>query len=73
MRREIAERAGVEVLMSEDFGWRGDAVEAECFALLAARTLRALPISFPTTTGVARAQGGGVIHAATAAAKAGSP
>ncbi|WP_249696353.1 anhydro-N-acetylmuramic acid kinase [Stappia sp. WLB 29] len=75
MRKEIAARAEVEVLMSEDFGWRGDAVEAECFALLAARTLRALPISFPTTTGVARAQGGGVIHAATAhaQAKAGSP
>lgn len=72
MRREIAARAGVEVLMAEDLGWRGDAVEAECFALLAARTLRALPISFPTTTGVARALGGGVVHAAPMHMQAGA-
>jgi anhydro-N-acetylmuramic acid kinase len=32
-------------------GWRGDAIEAECFAFLAARVIRGLPISFPTTTG----------------------
>lgn len=62
MRQEIAARAGIEVLLAEDLGWRGDAIEAECFALLAMRTLRGLPISFPTSTGVARPITGGVQH-----------
>ena len=44
-------RAAVEVVPAEAVGWRGDAIEAECFAFLAARVLRGLPISFPTTTG----------------------
>jgi anhydro-N-acetylmuramic acid kinase len=44
-------RAGVEAVPAEAVGWRGDAIEAECFAFLAVRVLRGLPISFPTTTG----------------------
>ncbi|MBJ6127370.1 anhydro-N-acetylmuramic acid kinase [Microvirga splendida] len=48
----IRKRAGVEPVMAEAVGWRGDAVEAECFAFLAVRALRGLPISFPLTTGV---------------------
>jgi anhydro-N-acetylmuramic acid kinase len=47
----LAERAGVEAVPAEAVGWRGDAIEAECFGFLAARVLRGLPISFPTTTG----------------------
>ena len=56
----IAARARVETGMAEDFGWRGDAIEAECFAFLAVRTLLGLPISFPATTGVPVAMVGGV-------------
>ena len=52
-------RAGVESVAVESAGLRGDAIEAECFAFLAVRTLRGLPISFPTTTGVAHAMTGG--------------
>jgi len=55
----IESRASVQAVSADTFGWRGDAVEAECFAFLAVRTLRGLPISFPTTTGVAKAQTGG--------------
>lgn len=55
----IEERANVRVLPADQLGWRGDAVEAECFAFLAVRVLRGLPISFPTTTGVPRPQTGG--------------
>ena len=57
----IRERAGVAVKSAEDVGWRGDSIEAEAFAYLAARTARGLPISFPGTTGVARPMTGGVI------------
>lgn len=52
-------RARVDTMMAEDVGWRGDAIEAECFAYLAIRTLRGLPISFPMTTGVKTAITGG--------------
>ncbi len=44
--KEIEARANVKILPAEELGWRGDAVEAECFAFLAARCNRNLPISF---------------------------
>lgn len=55
----IVRRAGVPVSTAEDEGWRGDAIEAEAFAYLAARTVAGLPISFPGTTGVAAPMTGG--------------
>jgi anhydro-N-acetylmuramic acid kinase len=42
-------------------GWSADALEAQAFAYLAVRTLRGLPITFPTTTGVAKAMAGGIL------------
>ena len=57
----LAQRAGVEVIAAEAVGWRGDAVEAECFAYLAVRALAGLPISFPLTTGVPGPMEGGVV------------
>ncbi len=56
---ELRRRTGCRVRLAEDVGWRGDAVEAECFAYLAARCRRGLPISFPGTTGVAAPMAGG--------------
>ncbi len=47
----LGQRAHVEAVPAEAVGWRGDAIEAECFAFLAVRVMRDLPISFPTTTG----------------------
>jgi anhydro-N-acetylmuramic acid kinase len=55
----IAQRAGVETVSADTLGWRGDAVEAECFAFLAVRVLRGLPISFPATTGAPKPMTGG--------------
>lgn len=55
----LAERAKIQVKPAETLGWRGDAVEAECFAFLAVRVLRNLPISFPTTTGAPYPMTGG--------------
>jgi anhydro-N-acetylmuramic acid kinase len=45
----------------EAVGWNGDALEAQCFGFLAARTHAGLPLSFPGTTGVPRATTGGQI------------
>ena len=66
--KEIAKRAKVEPVMSEAVGWRGDAVEAECFAFLAVRALRGMPISFPLTTGVKQPITGGRLAMIDAAA-----
>lgn len=57
----IGEAAGVPLLSAEDLGWRGDAIEAEAFAYLAARCAKGLPISFPGTTAVPEAMTGGRI------------
>ncbi len=59
MMRMLVQRAKVELVPVETLGWRGDAVEAECFAFLAVRVLRGLPISFPSTTGVPEPMTGG--------------
>jgi anhydro-N-acetylmuramic acid kinase len=58
---EIAHRSATPVATAEDVGWRGDSIEAEAFAYLAARTARGLPISFPGTTGVTAPMVGGRI------------
>src|SRR5262249_20714837 len=42
-------------------GWSADALEAQAFAYLAVRTLKGLPITFPTTTGAPRPLQGGVL------------
>ena len=52
-------RLACPVLTAEQVGWRGDSIEAEAFAFLAARSLRNLPLSWPGTTGVVLAQTGG--------------
>lgn len=57
----LAARAPVPVKSAEAYGWRGDSIEAEAFAYLAARTAKGLPISFPGTTGVPAPMTGGRI------------
>lgn len=61
MMQELAKRTGAEILSAEDVGLRGDAVEAECFAFLAIRSMRGLPYSYPLTTGVKEPLTGGEI------------
>ena len=61
LMQAIQHRARVEAVVAEEVGWRGDAIEAECFAFLAVRAQRGLPISFPTTTGVPAPMTGGTL------------
>jgi anhydro-N-acetylmuramic acid kinase len=61
MMAEIEGRCGVALVDADSVGLRGDAVEAECFALLAVRSARGLPLSFPATTGVKAPVSGGVL------------
>jgi anhydro-N-acetylmuramic acid kinase len=52
----------VPVVLIEELGLNGDAIEAEAFAYLAVRSLRNLPISFPHTTGVPQPMTGGKLN-----------
>lgn len=56
---QIVHYCGLPIVDSDALGWRGDAIEAEAFAFLAARSVQNLPISFPRTTAITRAQSGG--------------
>jgi anhydro-N-acetylmuramic acid kinase len=64
MMKMLSRRLQGGVLPAEDLGWRGDDVEAEAFAYLAVRSLKGLPLSLPTTTGVPHPMPGGVLHKA---------
>jgi anhydro-N-acetylmuramic acid kinase len=47
--------------IADAVGWSSDALEAQAFAYLAVRSLKGLPITFPTTTGVRQPLTGGVV------------
>ena len=62
----LRERLNCPVEPVEAVGWNGDAIEAEAFAYLALRSLAKLPLSLPSTTGVAQPLSGGQRHLAVA-------
>ncbi len=59
MMARLAAALDVPVVPVEAVGWQGDALEAQAFGYLAVRSLRGLPLSLPTTTGVPAPQTGG--------------
>ncbi len=61
----MASRLAACVKPVEAVGWNGDTLEAEAFAFLAVRSLRGLPLTLPSTTGVSRPQCGGQRHEPT--------
>ncbi|MDQ6437151.1 anhydro-N-acetylmuramic acid kinase [Mesorhizobium sp. LHD-90] len=63
--RKGAERSGAEVALAEDAGLDGDATEAEAWAYLAVRSLKGLPLTFPTTTGCREPVTGGMLAGKT--------
>ena len=64
MMNALREALNTDVKAVEAVGWQGDALEAQAFAYLAVRSLKNLPLSLPTTTGVVEATTGGVLHRA---------
>ena len=57
----LASAEGACVIDSDDAGLDGDAMEAQAWAYLAVRSLRGLPLTWPSTTGVDRPLTGGKI------------
>lgn len=57
----LARKAPCPVRQAENFGWDAQAIEAQAFAFLGVRSLKGLPLTFPTTTGVAAPTRGGAL------------
>ncbi len=64
LRWQLMQLLPCGLVVAETLGWSGDALEAQAFAYLAVRRLKNLPITFPTTTGVAEPLPGGLIAGA---------
>jgi len=64
LMERLREAVQARVCRSEEAGWDGDALEAQGFAYLAMRSIKGLPLSLPTTTGVPEPMTGGVLHKA---------
>ena len=62
LMQELQKRLGVPVEPVETVGWQGDALEAQAFAYLAVRSLKGLPLTLPTTTGISHPLTGGILH-----------
>jgi anhydro-N-acetylmuramic acid kinase len=62
--RTLAHLLGAPLRTAVDLGWDGDAIEAQAFGFLAVRSLRCLPLTFPTTTGCPVPMTGGRLHPA---------
>jgi anhydro-N-acetylmuramic acid kinase len=58
---EGAARTGGRVIAAEEAGFDGDAMEAEAWAYLAVRSLKGLPLTWPTTTGCREPVTGGTL------------
>ena len=55
-------KKGIFLNCIDKYGFNGDMVEAQMFGFLAIRYIKKLNISNPTTTGVKKAIGGGVLY-----------
>ena len=62
MRMLAAQLAPTTVEAADQAGWSIESLEAQAFAFLAVRSLRGLPLTFPTTTGAPRPLSGGRLH-----------
>ncbi len=52
----------IKIVKASSLGWNSKSLEAQLFAYLAVRSLQDLPLSFPSTTGVAYPVSGGSLH-----------
>jgi anhydro-N-acetylmuramic acid kinase len=61
LMRLLGDVLKAEIVSADAIGWSSAHLEAQAFAYLAVRSLRGLPLTFPSTTGVCEATTGGVV------------
>ena len=58
----IENKIEYKLFTAENIGWDGDSIEAQAFAYLAIRSLKGMPYTYKSTTGVKKSCSGGVLH-----------
>lgn len=61
MMEALARLLPAKVMRANELGWISDSIEAQAFAFLAVRSIFDMPLSFPSTTGVAEPARGGIL------------
>jgi anhydro-N-acetylmuramic acid kinase len=61
LMRLLREQLKAEIVGADEVGWSASHLEAQAFAYMAVRSLKGLPITFPSTTGAPEALTGGVV------------
>jgi anhydro-N-acetylmuramic acid kinase len=59
----LRRQTGTKVSTADELGWSAAMMEAQAFAYLAVRSLKGLPLTYPSTTGVPRSLTGGILVA----------
>ncbi len=62
--KDLAAIQGGKVISGEELNLQGDMLEAQAFAYLAVRSMKGLPLTYPTTTGCKEPVSGGVFVSA---------
>ncbi len=55
-------KKGINIVLIDNLNFNGDLLEAQAFAYLAVRSVKKLPLSLPTTTGVKKPTLGGILY-----------
>ena len=55
-------KINIKLIIIDKFGYNGDLIEAQMFGYLAVRSLKKMPLSLPSTTGVKKPVSGGLLH-----------
>jgi anhydro-N-acetylmuramic acid kinase len=61
LMRLLRNELKVEIVTADEIGWSAAYLEAQAFAYMAVRSLKRLPITFPSTTGAPETMTGGVV------------
>ena len=59
---EYFKEKNIKVSLIDKYGFNGDLIESQMFAYLAVRSIKKLPISIPSTTGVNHPISGGILY-----------
>ena len=61
--RLLGQSLAARIMTADEVGWSSAFLEAQAFGYLAVRSLKGLPLTYPSTTGVAQPVAGGVLAA----------
>ena len=61
LKKELV-KIDIKLNLIDKYGYNGDLLEAQMFGYLAVRTLKKMPLSLPSTTGVKKPVSGGILN-----------